>query len=78
MTAVVLSIAHRVARHDPTVAAHPWLGRATDWARGEIATLDGPRDAIEFRYVLQLLDALGARDELERLGAHLPADGSCP
>jgi hypothetical protein len=78
MTAVVLSIAHRVARHDPEVAAHSWLRRATQWAVGEIATLDGPRDAIEFRYVLQLLDALDARDELERLGAHLPPDGTMP
>jgi hypothetical protein len=78
MTAVVLSIAHRVARHDPEVAAHRWLRRATDWAIGEIATLEGPRDAIEFRYVLQLLDALDARDELERLGAHLPPDGTMP
>jgi hypothetical protein len=78
MTAVVLSIAHRVARHDPEVAAHRWLRRATDWATGEVATLDGPRDAIEFRYVLQLLDAMDARDELERLGAHLPPDGTMP
>jgi hypothetical protein len=78
MTAVVLSIAHRVARHDPEVAAHRWLRRATEWAIGEIATLDGPTDAIEFRYVLQLLDALDARDELERLGAHLPPDGTMP
>ena len=78
MTAVVLSIAHRVARHDPAVEAHSWLRRATEWAIGEIATLDGPRDAIEFRYVLQLLDALDAHDELERLGAHLPPDGTMP
>jgi hypothetical protein len=78
MTAVVLGIAHRVARHDPDVAAHPWLRRATDWATGEIAALEGPRHAIEFRYLLQLLDALDARDELERLGAHLPADGVMP
>jgi hypothetical protein len=78
MTAVVLGIAHRVARHDPEVAAHPWLRRATDWATGEIATLDGPTHAIEFRYVLQLLDALDARDELGRLGEHLPADGVMP
>jgi hypothetical protein len=76
MTCVVLSIAHRVARHDPEVAAHPWLRRATDWAMREIAGLDGPSDAIEFRYVLQLLDALDARDELERLGVHLPPDGT--
>ncbi|HEV2712309.1 MAG TPA: hypothetical protein VGU26_04360 [Gaiellaceae bacterium] len=76
MTCVVLSIAHRVARHDPEVAAHPWLRRATDWAMREIAGLDGPSDAIEFRYVLQLLDALDARDELKRLGAHLPPNGT--
>ena len=76
MTAVVLGIAHRVARHDPAVAAHRWLRRATDWATGEIAALDQPGHAIAFRYVLQLLDALDARDELERLGAHLPADGT--
>ena len=76
MTAVVLGIAHRVARHDPAVAAHPWLARATDWATTRIAALERPGHAIEFRYVLQLLDALDARDELGRLGAHLPADGT--
>ena len=76
MTCVVLGIAHRVARHDPEVAAHGWLRRATDWAMAEIAGLEGPRQVIEFRYVLQLLDALEAREELARLGAHLPADGT--
>jgi hypothetical protein len=78
MTAVVLGIAHRVARHDPHVAAHPWLQRATGWATGEIAKLDAPTQAIEFRYVLGLLDALDARDELQRLGRHLPADATMP
>jgi hypothetical protein len=76
MTCVVLGIAHRVAGHDAAVAAHPWLRRATDWATSEIAALHGPGSAIEFRYVLQLLDALEAKDELDRLGAHLPADGT--
>jgi hypothetical protein len=76
MTALVLGIAHRVARHDQAVAAHAWLRRATDWALEQIAALDGPRDAIEFRYLLGLLDALDAGDELERLAAHLPADGT--
>jgi hypothetical protein len=76
MTAVVLGIAQRVARHDPAVAAHPWLREATDWSLGKIAAIDGPQHAIEFRYVLALLDALGAGDELARLGAHLPADGT--
>jgi hypothetical protein len=78
MTAVVLGIAQRVARHDPEVAAHPWLQRATDWAASEIARLDAPTHAIEFRYVLQLLDALDARDELQRLTAHMPADATMP
>jgi hypothetical protein len=78
MTCVVLSIAYRVARHDAEVAAHPWLGRATDWARGQIAKLNEPSDAIEFRFVLNLLDALDARDELERLGSHLPHNGTLP
>ena len=78
MTCVVLGIAHRVGRHDPGVAAHPWLRRATEWALGEIAGLESAKNAIEFRYVLQLLDALDAHDELARLGAHLPADGILP
>jgi len=76
MSAVVLGIAHRVARHDRAVAAHPWLERATEWATSEIAKLDAPAHAIEFRYVLQLLDALDARDELQRLAWHLPADAT--
>jgi hypothetical protein len=76
MTAVVRGIAHRVARHDPAVAAHPWLRQATGCALDQIAGLDGPGHAIEFRYVLALLDALDADDELARLGAHLPADGT--
>ena len=76
MTAVVLGIAHRVARHDPAVAAHPWLRRATDWATTEIAALDGPPGAIELRYMLALLDAVEARDELERLWTYVPAGGT--
>ena len=76
MTAVVAGIAHRVGRHDPAVAAHPWLQRTTAWCLDRIAAIDRPTDAIEFRYVLGLLDAIDARDELERLGAHLPASGS--
>jgi len=78
MTAVVLGIAHRVARHDPAVAGHPWLARATGWATGQIAALDGPTHPIAFRYVLALLDALEDVDELARLTAHLPRDATLP
>src|ERR671931_2838708 len=47
MTAVVLGIAHRVARHDREVAAHPWLRRATEWAMQAIDQLERPGHAIE-------------------------------
>ena len=76
MTAVVLGIAHRVARHDPAVAAHPWLRRATDWAMDRIAALKGPEHAIELKFVIALVDALEARDELERLAGFLPPDAT--
>jgi hypothetical protein len=76
MTAVVLGIAHRVARHDPAVAHHAWLHRATGWATGQIAAHEQPWHAIELRYVLQLLDALDAADELQRLRAHVPESGT--
>jgi hypothetical protein len=79
MTAVVLGIAHRVARHDPAVAAHPWLSRTTAWARTRIAGLERPGHAIELRYVIGLLDALGDEEELARVwGAFVPGDATLP
>ena len=80
-TSFVCWIAHRVADQDSAVAEHPWLARATEYCLGEIAAMDRPSMAIEFRFVLQLLDALhgknaGAPGELERLGAFLPASGT--
>jgi hypothetical protein len=82
-TSFVCGVAHRVAAHDPAVAEHPWLARATDYCRREIAGMAGPRFAIEFRYVLQLLDTLhdksaDAAGELERLAALLPASATMP
>ncbi|AXK33440.1 hypothetical protein DVA86_13025 [Streptomyces armeniacus] len=80
MTAVVAGAAHRVGRHDPAVRDHRWLARATDFCRRAIAALDAPPHAIEFRFVLDLLDTLhGTHDwagpELERLAAWLPHTG---
>jgi hypothetical protein len=82
-TSFVCGIAHRVAGHDPAVAGHPWLARATDYCQREIAGMAGPRFAIEFRYVLQLLDALhdksaDAAAQLERLAAQMPASATMP
>jgi hypothetical protein len=85
ITGAVCGIAHRVADHDPAVAAHAWLRRATDYCLKEIQALERPAGttggAIEFQYVLQFLDALcdenaDAARELDRLGASIPASGS--
>ncbi len=81
ITGAVCGIAHRVARHDPAVARHPWLSRATDYCMGEIAAMDEPGMAIQFRFVLQLLDALHGKDpsaaeHLSRLGGFLPESGT--
>ena len=83
ITAVVAGIAHRVARHDPAVAAHPWLARATAWCLDDIGRLEQAPHALVLRYVLALLDALHdneprAREELARVGDWLPADGRVP
>jgi hypothetical protein len=81
ITAAVVGQAHRVARHDRAVAAHPWLPAATDYCLDGIARLTEPGHAIEFMYVLQLLDAVHdiraeAPAELTRVAAFLPANGT--
>ncbi|MCW3067319.1 MAG: hypothetical protein JWN32_4491 [Solirubrobacterales bacterium] len=83
ITTAVAGIAHRVARHDPAVAGHPWLREATDYCLAAIADTDGVRHALELRFSLGFLDALADTDpraepELRRLGALLPASGVLP
>jgi hypothetical protein len=83
ITSGVCAIAHCVAHHDPAVAEHTWLARATDYCRREIAAMERPRGAYEFSFVLQLLDALHDADvdaarELERLRPFIPESGSMP
>ncbi|HEX7291553.1 MAG TPA: hypothetical protein VF250_10550, partial [Conexibacter sp.] len=58
ITSAICAGAHRVAKHDPAVAAHPWLAQATDFCEREIAAIDAPRGAYELRFALQLLDAI--------------------
>jgi hypothetical protein len=82
ITAVVTATAHDVARHDPAVAAHPWLAQATDYCLGASAVLaeaTAPH-ALELTFACWLLDAVHATrpeaaDLVERLGRHVPADG---
>jgi hypothetical protein len=82
ITAVVAATAHDVARHDPAVAAHPWLARAADYclaATAKLAEATAPH-ALELTFACWLLDAVHAtRPEaaglVARLGRHVPADG---
>jgi hypothetical protein len=83
LSAFVTGTAQRVAAHDPAVAAHPWLARATDYCLTAIDALGAAPFAIELAAAVQFLDAVhGARPEaaalLERLGRHIPADGLVP
>jgi hypothetical protein len=83
ITAAICAGAHRVAAHDPAVAAHPWLQRATDFCWEAIVAIEAPRGAYELRFALQFLDAVadvhaGGRAELERLAAHLPPSWELP
>ena len=80
ISAFVTGTAQRVAAHDPAVAAHPWLARATDYCLAAIDALDGAPFAIALAAAMQFLDAVhDVRPEaaalLERLGRHIPADG---
>ena len=80
ITAVVAATAHRVAAHDPAVAAHPWLAQATRYCLAAIHAIRDTPPAIELAFAMQLLDAVHdthpeAAALLDRLGAHIPASG---
>jgi hypothetical protein len=83
ITAYVADMAHRVAVHDPAVAAHPWLKRATDYCIEAAAALEQAPFAIELAATMRLLDAAAptrpeAAGLIERLGEWIPADGRVP
>jgi hypothetical protein len=82
ITAVVASIANRVAGHDPAVAEHPWLRRATDYCLEAIAVKED-WFALELAFSVQLLDSVHdqrpeAAELLTRLAERIPADGLVP
>lgn len=81
ITAAVTGAGHRVAHHDPAVAAHPWLGRATEYCLDAVERMSADPHAIELMYVLQFLDAIAdarpdAAERIARVGAAVPASGS--
>ncbi len=81
-TAFVAGIAHRVARHDPAVAEHPWLAGATRYCFDAIAATTAPH-AIELCFAVRFLDTVHdthaeAPALLDRLAQFLPDDGLVP
>jgi len=82
ITAVVAANAYHVAAHDPAVAEHDWLERATRYCLAAIEGYEDPH-AIEFTFALWFLDAVHdslpeAAALLDRLGKLIPADGVMP
>jgi hypothetical protein len=80
ITAIVAAHANRVAAHDPAVAAHPWLARATSCCLAAIDALEAAPAAYELAFAVRLLDAVHDRDAaapalLARLGEYVPGDG---
>jgi hypothetical protein len=83
ITAIVAANANRVAAHDPAVARHPWLARATGRCLEAIDALEEAPPAYVLAFAVRLLDAVHDRVPaapalLERLSAYIPADGRIP
>ncbi|MBK1786281.1 hypothetical protein [Prauserella cavernicola] len=83
ITAITAACALRVAAHDPAVAAHPWLRRATEYSFDAIRALEGRPHALVLAFAVGFLDAASdshpeAVPLLERLGEYVPADGLVP
>lgn len=80
ITAVVTSTAHRVAAHDPGVAGHDWLARATEYCLAAAEAIGDDPHALELTFALRFLDAVhdthpAAAGLLARLGERIPAGG---
>lgn len=81
ITAIAAAHAHDVARHDPAVAAHPWLAAATRFCLAAAAEVGPSTHAIELAFTLHFLDTVyeseAAAPELMAGLAHLvPPDGT--
>lgn len=83
ITAVVAANAHRVARHDPVVATHPWLDEATRFCIDAIGAMEARPHAYELGFAMQFIDAAvdqvpNVETLLARLDMYLPGDGTLP
>jgi hypothetical protein len=80
ITSIVAAHAHRVAAHDPAVAEHPWLARATSCCVAALDALDEVPSAYVLAFAVRFLDAAHDREPaapalLERLAEYIPGDG---
>jgi hypothetical protein len=80
ITTVATAEAQRVATHDAAVAEHPWLERAMRYCLDAIEAMDEQPFAYVLAFSIRFLDAVHetrpeAAGLLEKLGAHIPADG---
>src|SRR5262249_33624159 len=80
ISAIVAENAHRVAAHDPVVAAHPWLARITEYCLSAIRKIDEQPHALALAFAVRFLDAAhGNYPEaavlLGQLRDYIPPDG---
>jgi len=80
ISAISAASAHRVAAHDPAVAAHPWLDRATNYCLNAIEAMTEAPTAYVLEFAVQFLSAVHdtrpeAPDLLQKLAKWVPADG---
>lgn len=80
ITAAVTAGAHRAGAHDPGVAGHPWLDRATRYCLAAIEAIDEAPHAYVLAFAVRFLDAVHdthpeAAGLLKHLGRHFPASG---
>lgn len=80
ITSVVAARAWKTAEHDPAVAGHPWLERATRYCLDAIAALEQAPGAYVLEFCIHLLDAVHDRypeapELLRKLGGFVPPDG---
>jgi len=81
ITAQVTAMAHRLGRHQPKVAEHPWLRTATAYCLWAVDEISDEPNAYWLKSALQVLDVLAdltpsAQRLLERVGTALPPGGS--
>jgi hypothetical protein len=82
-TAFAAGAALRVAEHDPAVAAHRWLARASQYCFDALAALDSAPHAIALSFAVRFLDAAYERYPaaprlMARMARFVPDTGLVP